>query len=299
MSSSVVGDTSFLSRLAGLLPRIKTRLQLSGLAIAVGAWVAVRTISPNALKAQISAGAIGIAFVVFGQVFSALGTFEAAQRAKLIIALFVIFCIFVLSLIVVTSLFVLNAERSTAEQEVSDLQDQIIAVVGAWEGSDHNPGDRDKVVRGAPKLTNAMLSIPDTGLRPEWQIVKYEYGLYAATMTSSIEEVKSGSDQAKREFAVRGLTAGDHALAIISKAENRYLTDKDFENVVAFVRSNDDEERIRYLRAICFCQLFRIGEIHSKEQAKHEIEELNRIQPSFAKSKYPILGNPEFAGCIE
>src|SRR5271168_4736999 len=93
-------DASFLTRLVDLLPKIKTRLQLSGLAIAVGAFVALRTIAPNAINAQISAGSIGVVFVIFGQVFSALKDFPAAQRAKLIITLFIVFCVFVISLII-------------------------------------------------------------------------------------------------------------------------------------------------------------------------------------------------------
>lgn len=102
-------DTSFWSHLTDLLPKIRTRLQLSGLVITVGAFVAVRTIAPNAIKAQISAGAIGVAFVVFGQVFQVLKDFPEKDRAKVVITLFVVFCFFVLFLVGLTSVLVIKA----------------------------------------------------------------------------------------------------------------------------------------------------------------------------------------------
>jgi hypothetical protein len=100
---------SFFVHLVESLPRLRTRVQLFGLVVTVGAFIAVRTIAPNAMRAQISAGAIGVAFIVFGQVFSVLKDFPEKHRAGLILALFVVFCGFVISLIYATSKFVVAA----------------------------------------------------------------------------------------------------------------------------------------------------------------------------------------------
>jgi hypothetical protein len=189
--------------------------------------------------------------------------------------------------------------RTRAEQEVSDLQDRVIRTVAAWEASDHNPGDLETVKREAPKLTNAMLSIPDIDLRPEWQIVKYEYGLYAAVMAGAMEEAKSQGGQRKEPaFAVRGLAASDHALKLIAEAQSTYTVDRRFERAATFVRDSDDQERTLYLRVVCYCQLVRTGKPDHKEDARHELDELYKINPTL-ESKYPTNANPEFANRLE
>lgn len=293
-----IGDPSWLSRLVQILPQIKGRFQLAGLAIVVAAFVTVHAVAPSAVKAQISAGAIGVLFIVFGQVFTALDRFPAAHRAGLIITLFVLFCVFVLSLIVVTSIFIRD-DKSPSEQEVSDLYDQIVPVVGAWEGSDENPAYRETVSREAPKLAVAMLSIPDADLRPEWQILKYEYGLYAAAMASSVQPRISKQDQQiKRSFALKGLAASEQALNIISTAEIRYLADSKFKKAEKFIRSDEDKERVRYMRAVCFCLLARTGEPKFRGEAQHEIDEINQVDPHFTKG-YPVDKNTEFKDCIQ
>jgi hypothetical protein len=102
---------AFLDTLVGVLPRIKTRLQYSGLLVAVAGFIATKAISPNAVSAQISAGAVGILFIVFGQVFARLESFPTQERTKLILWLFVLFALFTLGLVGLTGWLVVNQKK--------------------------------------------------------------------------------------------------------------------------------------------------------------------------------------------
>lgn len=94
-----------LAKLAETLPKVKTKLQLTGLIALVGGIIATHAARPEALLAQISAGAIGVLFLVFGQVFGSLGQVESQERAKLIFRLFLVFIVFILALVLLTSVF--------------------------------------------------------------------------------------------------------------------------------------------------------------------------------------------------
>lgn len=99
----------WITRLAVNLPKLKTKLQLTGLIALVGGTIATRAIRPDALLAQICAGAIGVLFLVFGQVFSSLGQVEQRERATLVLRLFIIFIVFILALVLMTGIFLASA----------------------------------------------------------------------------------------------------------------------------------------------------------------------------------------------
>lgn len=90
---------SWFTDLVQTLPAIKTKFQLTGLIVGVAAFVAVRFAAPDAVVAQISAGAIGVLFLVFGQVFQAIPHFRQSDRFKLVITLFITFVLFILFLV--------------------------------------------------------------------------------------------------------------------------------------------------------------------------------------------------------
>lgn len=90
---------SWFTDLVAGLPNIKTKFQLTGLIIGLAAFVAVKFAAPDAVIAQISAGVIGVLFLVFGQIFQAIPQFREADRFKLVISLFVTFVLFILILV--------------------------------------------------------------------------------------------------------------------------------------------------------------------------------------------------------
>src|ERR1017187_6325715 len=88
-----------ITALANALPRLKTRIQLAGFVVVAAVLVAtMRAQSPEYLQTEITGGAIGVLFIVFGQVFASLADFPEQHRARLIVTLFVLFICFVLAL---------------------------------------------------------------------------------------------------------------------------------------------------------------------------------------------------------
>jgi hypothetical protein len=79
-----------------VLPRIRTKIQLTGLAVAIVGFVMIRLASPDAVRAQLAAGSIGICLVVFAQIFHFMEAFPARSRVTLVIAIFFAFLIFTL-----------------------------------------------------------------------------------------------------------------------------------------------------------------------------------------------------------
>jgi len=100
------------------LPGIKNKFQLTGLIVGIAAFVAVRVAAPDAIVAQVSAGAIGILFLIFGQIFQAIPHFPENDRVRLVITLFVAFLLFILSLVGIV-LYSLNGAKKYKGTEVS------------------------------------------------------------------------------------------------------------------------------------------------------------------------------------
>jgi hypothetical protein len=90
--------------LSQLLPKIKTKIQLSGLAIGLAFALFVHFAKPGDSVALITAGSVGISLVIFGQLFNFLKDFKADDRPKVFLFAFCIFCVFTLSLLLVTVL---------------------------------------------------------------------------------------------------------------------------------------------------------------------------------------------------
>lgn len=104
-----------LERIVQVLPRLKTKLQLTCLIALIGGIIATRSLRPSAVLAQISAGAIGVLFLIFGQVFGGLGQVRPQERAQLISRLFVIFVVFILALVLLTGIFLARGGNSASQ----------------------------------------------------------------------------------------------------------------------------------------------------------------------------------------
>lgn len=88
--------------LSQLLPKIKTKIQLSGLAIGLAFALFVHFAKPGDNVALLTAGAVGISLVIFGQIFSFLKDFKEDDRPKVFLVAFTVFCVFTLCLLLVT-----------------------------------------------------------------------------------------------------------------------------------------------------------------------------------------------------
>src|SRR6266446_5792523 len=97
-------------------------------------------------------------------------------------------------------------DLSAAEREALRLEDEVMKVEGAWEGMDSSPAYRQTVFQTAPKLADQLLAINDNDLRPAYKVLKYEYALYAHTMSASVQPAKTTSEkEAKLQYASKGL----------------------------------------------------------------------------------------------
>ncbi|MGO8627721.1 hypothetical protein ACC807_14955 [Rhizobium ruizarguesonis] len=95
MNLVAVGTT-----LSNLLPKLRTRIQLSGLLIivVVGAFVALA--KPGDYIALALVGGVGVGFVVFGQLFHFLTAFDAGSRPAVFLISFIAFLLFIIALLV-------------------------------------------------------------------------------------------------------------------------------------------------------------------------------------------------------
>jgi hypothetical protein len=91
-------DTGFFRRLVDVAPKLKTPIQLTGAVVAVVAVVATRVVSPNEVISQIAGGAIGILILVFGLLLNVLEKFPDKDRVRLVITIFIGFCLLIIVL---------------------------------------------------------------------------------------------------------------------------------------------------------------------------------------------------------
>lgn len=104
--------TKFGEALSRVLPKIKTQLQLSGLAIGLVCALAVHFAAPGNNVALLTAGGVGVSFLIFGQLFNVLTQFRAKDRAMVFLVAFLLFCIFTICMVVLT-LRLLSAPQLT------------------------------------------------------------------------------------------------------------------------------------------------------------------------------------------
>jgi hypothetical protein len=114
---------SIWTSLAQGLPKLKTRLQLTGLVILVGGFLVARSVAPEEVHAQICVGVIGVLFLVFGQVFNAIRDIPELERARLLFRLFLVFAVLVVALIVATGYFLVQGSTMRATREKTQLEE--------------------------------------------------------------------------------------------------------------------------------------------------------------------------------
>ncbi|MGE0260297.1 MAG: hypothetical protein AB7T18_16260 [Alphaproteobacteria bacterium] len=105
--------TLLFARLSNTLQKLKTPIQIFGLLIIVGGIIAYRTVPPEYVRGVFAAGSMGIFFIIFGQVFSALPSFPDSQRGLVVIMLTLIFSIYTFGALALTAYFVATAKAQT------------------------------------------------------------------------------------------------------------------------------------------------------------------------------------------
>lgn len=103
-----MNNFNILDKLVDVLPKLRNQFSFVGFVVMIGAFVAVRKVAPDALPAQITAGSIGVTIIIFGQVFYYLRLIREGQRAWFILAMFAVFCGFMISLTTITAHQIIN-----------------------------------------------------------------------------------------------------------------------------------------------------------------------------------------------
>ncbi|MFM2058190.1 MAG: hypothetical protein RLY71_2575 [Pseudomonadota bacterium] len=137
---------SFFVKIVEVIPRIRTAASLVGLVVAIGAYVAVSSFAPDNPRAQLSAGAIGVTIIIFGQIFYLLRLIPESQRAFLILGMFFMFTVFVSGLAALTAHF------------INELNIENLSIQSADEPSPPNTAD-DLLVNWSHKGRDASLKL--------------------------------------------------------------------------------------------------------------------------------------------
>lgn len=285
-----------LVKLANLIPRIKTHIQLAGLIAAIATVIAIRSALPSAVNAQISAGFVGVTFLIFGQVFAAIGNFPQKDRTKLILGLFAIFCIFVLALVALTSLFVVHAVGSAYTEDelrVLDLKRQTLDLRGTWESStDFGPPALLKVNARAPEIAKEMLLISDSNLDLPRRILKYEYGGYALVMAADTD-----TDPTKKvDFSNRALESLNNTKRLFRNIEGQSATDEEAKRIVRWIIDDKEEPRVDYLRAMATCITARA---HDDPAGAIAVVEILKQIPTGFLATAPPKKSPVLKSCLD
>ncbi len=186
--------------LSQLLPKIKTKIQLSGLAIGLAFALFVHFAKPGDNVALLTAGSVGISLVIFGQLFNFLKDFKADDRPRVFLVAFSVFCVFTLSLLLVAVLLIRKPTMSVTKFDPPPELEQAsktgavvnetpqLALPRANGNATANPKPPDKKT-GEEKVSNvslATLKLP----RPAFQAgdAKYEFREInnVSTLTASL-----------------------------------------------------------------------------------------------------------------
>ena len=150
--------------LARVLPKVKTKIQLSGLVVGVVVMMVAHFAKPGDNVAMLIAGAVGVSIVIFGQLFHFLASFRPQDRPKVFLVTFAMFCGLVLALLVALtvriqdepSMVIRPYEPSSSEKDSASkigLRGGLITSAVAAPAKESQPESSGKIIR---------LTLPDS-----------------------------------------------------------------------------------------------------------------------------------------
>jgi hypothetical protein len=259
--------------------------------------VSIRT--PLALAGLFAA----ILFLIARQVIKSFRPKDPSHRHAFVLANRILNFLFVLSLVAMLLGFFAyrfpprytpspDQALTAAESEALRLEDQVMILRGSWENADNSAADKRKVSEEGPKLGKQFLAINDVDLGPQYRVLKYEYAMYAFTMSASADSRRDS----KLAYASKALNLAGKAGSEVNDIRQKYTTSNDYMIAMKFVSEDETEDRLNYLSAICLCRKAEIlNDSALKQQASQAIA---RVSPAHL-GNYPIRGNTEFTGCLD
>ncbi len=151
-------DQTALLKLAELLPKVRTKLQLS-VALALAAIIGLGYFSgrfpAGGVQFWIVAGAIVVSFVVFPESFRIIPQIPIERRPSFILALFFGFLVWLLALILVLSYVTPKPQPDTRDPRIAELETTIVSSLDLYPGAALDRAN--ELVAVAPDRANAYL----------------------------------------------------------------------------------------------------------------------------------------------
>jgi tetratricopeptide (TPR) repeat protein len=189
-----VERSEFGAALARTIPLIKTRVQLSALVGTVVALLVLRVTTPENVPAQVCAGMIGICVIAFTLVFNFLNLFEAKDRPRVILTMFVVFSLLVLALVVVTGYLILieHARKSSEDEQLKALSAIVENVKSGLDAKEASLRSHLRDIGQKKKMEAAALTFT------EWKALQDEEALTVSQL-QTIEGRKAKVDDIKTQ----------------------------------------------------------------------------------------------------
>lgn len=173
------------SALAETLPRLKTKLQLSGLVVAVVLAFLTNFAKPGDSTAVLTAGGVGVSIIIFAQIFHYLGNFPPNDRAKLFLLSFLMFTIFILALLAMTVILIKRPTLSITQYRPNAAEiaaaNSISQAARIPQPRHPSPAPNDpKIVQGKivlNSLTPVEFSVPDAIQERDRLDAEYKYSV--------------------------------------------------------------------------------------------------------------------------
>ena len=112
---------NILTKLITVLPRVRTKIQLTGLVTTAAVALILQLYSPGNIPAILCGGMIGVSIIIFGQLFHFLTHFPKEHRAVVFLVAFGLFCAVIVSL----SLAVYGFVKNTPSADVTLFQETL------------------------------------------------------------------------------------------------------------------------------------------------------------------------------
>jgi|GEM_PF-7127939 len=266
----------FFEKVVDILPKLRTKVQLAGLIVAVAAFVATRWVSPDVV-AQICAGAIGVVILGLGLSFNVINTIPEQRRALFIMTMFgmSLVCIYALVNVVISRM----DPRSPTERRVNELSSHVGSVRGMVEGCHQYPTDCREAREMAPQHAKHLLDIKDDNLRYAYRIAKYanaaDYLVSAATVhpEGRLEFFHAGKNQIF-QWIEQALTNIEKSFHEIRQAETTAATgNSEGAAAVAYARVKKVVPKMKFDKAICLA--IRVRGAESVEDSDSAVRALN------------------------
>ena len=271
---------SFWERLPGILPKLRTHVQLAGVTVGLAAYVAMHWAKPDQITAQICAGAIGAVILGLGSSFNVINQIEKRWRALFVIIIFgmsLVFILILLWLIFYTSRPPNTNNIKPAERRVEELSGKVGLIWGKVEGCLQTPSYVAEIRKDAPHYAEDLLRIEDSQLRRAFRVAKYSNAAFFWVSAATVQSPGPSEfcmDKKHLHWALQALKCVQETIDEIDQAKAVAAKgDQEAKMALTFTRQNEVESTIRFYRAVGLAIRMRCASTDEKPISQREFSE--------------------------